>query len=98
MVSPLPGADYLRPPEKLGTREEVLSRMKELIDGFDNQQEPESKEARIERQEQRRYEAAVWLMNQQAATFPRFVAIGPRQPVLTQEHVWTGRYGHVRQD
>ena len=97
MISPLLGADYLRPPEKLGTREEVMSRMKKVIDGF-NQQEPESREARMERQEQRRNEAAVWLMNQQAATFPRFVAIGPRQPAQTQEHVWTGRYGHVRSD
>ena len=98
MVSPLPGADYLRPPETLGTREEVLSRMKELIDGFDNQQEPESKEARMERHIKRRHEAEVHFHNAQAATFPRFVAIGPRQPAQKQEYVWTGRYGHVRQD
>ncbi|WP_312925268.1 hypothetical protein [Atlantibacter hermannii] len=98
MASPLPGADYLRPPVKCGTREEVLARMKEIIDGFSSQQESESRDARMERHEQRRYEAAIWLMNQQAATFPRYEITGPRLPSRVNDRVWYGRYGHVRQD
>lgn len=98
MVSPLPGADYLRPPVKCGTREEVLARMKEIIDGFNSKQEPDSRETRMERHEQRRYEAAIWLMNQQAATFPRYEITGPRLPARAHVRVWYGRFGHARDE
>lgn len=99
MTSPLPGADYLRPPVKCGTREEVLARMKEAIDKFmTNPQEPESKDVRMERNEQRRKEAAIWLINQRAATFPRYEITGPRLPARAHVRVWYGRFGHARDE
>jgi len=99
MASPLPGADYLRPPVKCGTREEVLARMKEAIDKFmTNPQEPVSREQRMNEHFRVRHEKAVWVENARASLRPQFIAIGPRLPARAHVRVWYGRFGHARDE
>lgn len=97
MPSPLPGADYLRPPKRSGSKEEVLAMLREHVaNGCISKQE--SREERMARKLTERHESAVWHAN----TFsgPGFVPVGPMQPTRQDDrfHDFIGRYGNNKND
>lgn len=97
MSAPLIGAGYLRPPKRLGIKEEVLAMLREhVMSGMKGVEE--TREQRMERKLTERHEAAVWRCN----TFsgPRFVAIGPQLPSREDERfkLYRTRFGMVSND
>lgn len=97
MTSPLPGADYLRPPKRSGTKEEVLAMLREHV-ANGCKLPSESREERMERKLRERHESHVWHENTFAG--PRFVPVGPMQPTRQDERFkdYRGRYGQVLND
>lgn len=82
MSAPLSGAGYLRPPKRLGTKEEVLQMLREhVMSGMKGVEE--TREQRMERKTTELHEAVVWRRNTVAG--PRFVAIGPMRPSRDDE-------------
>lgn len=92
MSAPLIGAGYLRPPKRLGSKEEVLAMLREhVMNG-----QPGAGEDRSERMDRKltdRHEAVVWRRNTVAG--PRFVAIGPMKPSREDERtkLYRTRFG-----
>lgn len=97
MSAPLIGAGYLRPPKRLGIKEEVLAMLREhVMSGMKGVEE--TREERMERKLTERHEAAVWRRNTFAG--PGFVAIGPQLPSLEDERfkLYRTRFGMVSND
>lgn len=97
MSAPLIGAGYLRPPKRLGTKEEVLAMLREhVMNGQPGM--GESRDERMDRKLTERHEAVVWRRNTIAG--PRFVAIGPMKPSREDERFkqYRTRFGMVSND
>lgn len=94
MTAPPPGAGYLRPPVRSGTKEEVLARCFEAI-AKDDYQTP-SMEVRL----QQRSEKDVWYDNLEASMQPGFVPVGPMLPTDIDDRFknYRSRYGMVSND
>ncbi|HGK4672601.1 TPA: hypothetical protein ACJ2WV_001821 [Kluyvera georgiana] len=98
MSAPLSGAGYLRPPKRLGTKEEVLKMLREhVMSGMKGMME-ETREQRMERKLIDLHEAVVWRRNTVAG--PHFVAIGPIKPSREDERfkLYRTRFGMVSND
>lgn len=97
MSAPLIGAGYLRPPKRLGTKEDVLAMLREHVMSGMNGVE-ETREQRMDRKQNALHEAVVWRRNTFAG--PGFVAIGPQLPSREDERFkqYRGRFGMVRND
>ena len=82
---------YLRPPLKSGSREEVLARCFEAI-ASDDYKKP-SMEERL----QQRFEKDVWHDNLEASMKPGFVPVGPMRPAGEDERfkLYRTRYGAI---
>lgn len=94
MSAPLSGAGYLRPPKRLGTKEEVLAMLREhVMSGMKGAEE--TREQRRDRKTTELHEAVVWRRNTFAG--PRFVAIGPMRPSRDDERfkLYRTRFGMV---
>jgi hypothetical protein len=98
MSAPLQGAGYLRPPKRLGTKEEVLTMLKQHVangqpsDGLSRSEKMADKVMRL-------YELSVWRANTFAG--PHWVLTGPIRPVEYVEERFRnfiGHYGQVRND
>jgi hypothetical protein len=91
MPSPLPGAEYLRPPKHSGTKEEVLARCLEAI--ANNDYQTPNMEIRI----QERFEKDVWFDNLEASKRPQYVPVGPMRPSREDERIkhYRARFGSV---
>ena len=102
MSSPLPGADYLRPPKRSGTKEDVLAGLfKHLDETLGKPCTIESKDARMARKLDDLWSSRVWQDNYNASFFPSWQVVGPVQPnEFTDERMrkYRGRFGHVRND
>lgn len=101
MNSPLPGADYLRPPKRSGTKEEVLARLFDHLDKtLGKPFEPESKEARTKRHMDELWANRVHQDNYEASFRPGWQIVGPVKPTYVDDRMRTyrGRFGHVRSD
>lgn len=97
MAAPLIGAGYLRPPKRLGTKEEVLQMLREhVMSGMKGVEE--TREQRMDRKTTELHEAVVWRRNTVAG--PRFVAIGPMRPSRDDERfkLYRTRFGMVSND
>ncbi len=97
MSAPLSGAGYLRPPKRLGTKEEVLQMLREhVMNGQPGR--GESSEERMRRKLLERHEAEVWHANTFAG--PGFVTVGPHLPSREDERfkLYRTRYGMVSND
>lgn len=97
MSAPLNEAGYLRPPKRLGTKEEVLQMLREhVISGMKGFEE--TREQRMDRKATELHEAVVWRRNTVAG--PRFVAIGPMRPSRDDERfkLYRTRFGMVSND
>lgn len=101
MTSPLPGADYLRPAKRSGTKEEVLARLFEHLDKtLGTPCELESKDARNQRYMDELWANRVRQDNFEASFRPGWLIVGPVQPTYidTRMRAYRGRFGHVRSD
>lgn len=99
MSTSSPGAGYLRPPKRSGTREEVLAGLFAHLDKtLGTQYEVESKEQREQRLMDELWSNRVWQDNYEASFRPAWQTVGPRQPDYTEERRYIGRYGHTRMD
>ncbi|QIU89434.1 hypothetical protein [Yokenella regensburgei] len=97
MSAPLPGAGYLPPWQPCGTKEEVLTMLREHVkNGCKGVNE--TREERMERKMLDLHASEVWRANTFAG--PGFVAIGPHLPSRTDDRlkVYRGRFGHTRSD
>ena len=97
MSAPLSGAGYLHPPKRLGTKEEVLTMLREhVMSGMKGVEE--TRERRMDRKTTELHEAVVWRRNTVAG--PRFVAIGPMRPSREDERfkLYRTRFGMVSND
>ncbi|WP_406671767.1 hypothetical protein [Raoultella terrigena] len=85
---------YLRPPIKSGSREDVLARCFEAI-ASDDYKKP-SMEERI----QQRFDKDVWYDNLEASMKPGFVPVGPMRPTDVDDRFknYRSRYGMVSND
>lgn len=94
MTAPLPGAGYLRPPVRSGTKEEVLARCFEAIANSDYQ--APTMEDRL----QQRHEKDAWYDNLEASMRPGFVPVGPMLPTRDDERFkrYIFRQGAVSND
>lgn len=101
MSEPLPGAGYLRPPKRSGTKEEVLARLFDHLDKtLGKLCVPESKEARLLRHSEELWSKRVWRDNFEASFRPVWQIVGPVQPTYTDDRMrkYRGRFGHTRSD
>ncbi|MCH0685635.1 hypothetical protein KVQ01_11450 [Escherichia coli] len=101
MSSPLYGADYLRPPKRSGTKEEVLAGLFEHLDKtLGKPCAIESKEARMARKMDELWANRVWQDNYEASFCPGWQVVGPVKSEYIDDRMRTyrGRYGHVRSD
>lgn len=101
MSTSSPGAGYLRPPKRSGTREEVLARLFAHLDKtLGTQYEVESKPQREQRLMDELWANRVWQDNYEASFRPTWQLTGPRLPTYTGEQYrrYIGRYGHTRMD
>lgn len=91
MPSPLPGAGYLRPSKRSGTKEEVMARCFEAI--ANNDYQTPNMEVRI----QERFEKDVWFDNLEASKCPQYVPVGPMRPSREDERIkrYRARFGSV---
>lgn len=97
MSAPLSGAGYLRPPKRLGTKEEVLKMLREhVMNGQPGT--GESRDERMDRKLTERHEAEVWHGNTFAG--PGFVPVGPMKPSREDERFkqYRTRFGMVSND
>lgn len=102
MPSPLSGADYLHPPKRSGTKEEVLAGLfKHLDETLGKPCAIEGKDARMARKMDELWANRIWQDNYEASFYPDWQIVGPVKPVdYTDDRMRTyfGRYGHVRSD
>lgn len=94
MSAPLPGAEYLRPPKRSGTREEVLARCFAAIANNDYQK-PTMEDRLLEL-----HEKEVWFANLEASFRPGWMVVGPVQPTYVDDRMreHRGKFGHTRSD
>lgn len=95
------GADYLRPPKRSGTKEEVLDGLFEhLGKTLGTSFEAEIRDDRLERKINELHSLQVWQDNFSASFNPGWQIVGPVKPHYTDDRTRTyrGRYGHVRSD
>ncbi len=99
MSTSSPGAGYLRPTKRSGTREEVLARLFAHLDKtLGTQYEVETKKQREQRLMDELWANRVWQDNYEASFRPAWQTVGPRRPDYTEERRYIGRYGHTRMD
>ena len=98
MSAPLPEAGYLRPPKRLGTKEEVLAMLREHV-ANGCKLPTETREHRMQRKTADMHAVSIWRMNTFAG--PHYVITGPVRPAKYEEERFRnfiGRYGQVRND
>ena len=101
MPAPLPGAGYLRPPVKSGTKEEVLARVKAQLEASWRGETPLKSKAERHAEQGEMYWARIMHEdNLKAASRPSYEICGPHLPPQNDDRLrdYRSRYGRNRND